>query len=66
MLSGEIANLFAVKIFFIEFTLVTTPIFIYDILVRHVQHRESNVYGGFKPGLGDLLMAYRVVWAIPA
>ena len=49
MLSGEIANFFSVKIFFIEFTLVTTPIFIYHILVKHVRHRENNVMADLSP-----------------
>ena len=49
MLSGEIAKFFSVKIFFIEFALVTTPIFIYHILVKHVRHRKSNVMADLSP-----------------
>ena len=69
MLSGETAKFSSVKIFFIEFILVATPIFIsYHILVKHSRHSKSNVmgsYGGFQPGLGDLGMAYVVIWADP-
>ena len=50
MLSGEIAKFSSVKIFFVEFTLVTAPIFIsYHILVKHAWHSKSNVMTDFKP-----------------